>query len=176
MAGRSSTSIGVGIALTVLSLLTLTLFVFTTVFFGKYKDKDRQVQDLQRDATEVVVKVTSDLSVSTSAGPREIHLEEEVFFPEGVIGRMLGGSRSIALLSSVLDNPFEVGTIRRVRHDVTLEYGTPLDSIQLVRLRDSEVRAGDVNVLPPGHDGWVVGDEPVVAVDWGGAHVWGKPV
>lgn len=34
---------------------------------------------------------------------------------------------------------------------------------------------GDVNVLPPGHDGWVVGDEPVVAVDWGGAHVWGKP-
>jgi hypothetical protein len=54
MAGRSSTSIGVGIALTVLSLLTLTLFVFTTVFFGKYKDKDRQVQDLQRDATEVV--------------------------------------------------------------------------------------------------------------------------
>lgn len=102
------------------------------------------VDEAARDATEVVVKVTSDLSVSTSAGPREIHLEEEVFFREGVIGRMLGGSRSIALLSSVLDNPFEVGTIRRVRHDVTLEYGTPLDSIQLVRLRDSEVRAGDV--------------------------------
>ncbi|MFZ4573175.1 MAG: hypothetical protein ACOYN0_02180 [Phycisphaerales bacterium] len=54
MAGRSSTSIGVGIALTVLSLLTLTLFVFTTVFFGKYKDRDRQVQSLQQDATEIV--------------------------------------------------------------------------------------------------------------------------
>lgn len=38
-----------------------------------------------------------------------------------------------------------------------------------------EVGAGDVNLLPPGHDGWVLGDEPVVAVDWGGAHVWGKP-
>ena len=37
-----------------------------------------------------------------------------------------------------------------------------------------EVRAGDVNVLPPGHDGWVIGDEPAVVVDWGGAHVWGR--
>lgn len=32
---------------------------------------------------------------------------------------------------------------------------------------------GDVGVLPPGHDAWVVGDEPVVAIDWGGAHHWG---
>jgi len=37
-----------------------------------------------------------------------------------------------------------------------------------------EAGPGDVNVLEPGHDGWVVGDEPAVAVDWGGAHVWGK--
>jgi hypothetical protein len=35
--------------------------------------------------------------------------------------------------------------------------------------------AGDVNWLPPGHDAWVVGDEPVEAIDWGGAHVWGRP-
>jgi quercetin dioxygenase-like cupin family protein len=39
-----------------------------------------------------------------------------------------------------------------------------------------EATAGDVNVMPPGHDAWVIGDEPVVAVDWGGAHVWGKPL
>lgn len=38
-----------------------------------------------------------------------------------------------------------------------------------------EVGPGDVNVLPPGHDAWVVGDEPVLAIDWGGAHVWGRP-
>jgi len=24
---------------------------------------------------------------------------------------------------------------------------------------------GDVSLLPPGHDGWVVGDEPVVVID-----------
>lgn len=33
---------------------------------------------------------------------------------------------------------------------------------------------GDVIVLPSGHDAWVVGNEPVVSVDWGGAHVWGR--
>jgi hypothetical protein len=28
--------------------------------------------------------------------------------------------------------------------------------------------------LPPGHDAWVVGDEPVVAIDWQGASVWAR--
>ena len=30
-------------------------------------------------------------------------------------------------------------------------------------------RAGDITSLPKGHDAWVVGDEPVVVVDWYGA-------
>jgi hypothetical protein len=30
-------------------------------------------------------------------------------------------------------------------------------------------RAGDITSLPKGHDAWVVGDEPVVVVDWFGA-------
>jgi hypothetical protein len=25
---------------------------------------------------------------------------------------------------------------------------------------------GEITSLPPGHDAWVVGDEPVVAIDW----------
>lgn len=32
-----------------------------------------------------------------------------------------------------------------------------------------DARAGDVTALPSGHDAWVVGDEPVVVVDWYGA-------
>jgi hypothetical protein len=35
---------------------------------------------------------------------------------------------------------------------------------------------GDLSVLPPGHDAWVVGDEPCVMIDVTGAHVWAKPV
>jgi quercetin dioxygenase-like cupin family protein len=37
-----------------------------------------------------------------------------------------------------------------------------------------EIGPGEVSMLPPGHDAWVVGDEPVVVIDWGGAHVWAK--
>ena len=35
--------------------------------------------------------------------------------------------------------------------------------------------AGDITSLPPGHDGWVVGDEPVVVIDWFGASAYGRP-
>ncbi len=33
---------------------------------------------------------------------------------------------------------------------------------------------GDVTALPQGHDAWVVGDEPVVLVDWWGASNYAK--
>ena len=33
---------------------------------------------------------------------------------------------------------------------------------------------GDVTSLPEGHDAWVVGDEPVIVVDWYGATNWAK--
>ncbi|HTB08995.1 MAG TPA: cupin domain-containing protein [Acidimicrobiales bacterium] len=35
-------------------------------------------------------------------------------------------------------------------------------------------RSGDVTSLPSGHDAWVVGDEPVVVVDWFGASSYAK--
>lgn len=38
-----------------------------------------------------------------------------------------------------------------------------------------EVRPEDIFDVPPGHDNWVVGDEPLVAVLWGGWRGWGKP-
>jgi quercetin dioxygenase-like cupin family protein len=41
-----------------------------------------------------------------------------------------------------------------------------------VRMADGtefDAHPGDVTALPEGHDGWVVGDEPVVVIDWWGA-------
>lgn len=37
-----------------------------------------------------------------------------------------------------------------------------------------EINAGDVSYLPAGHDAWVVGDEPVVLIDWYGATNYAK--
>jgi len=37
-----------------------------------------------------------------------------------------------------------------------------------------DARPGDVTALPSGHDAWVVGDEPVIAVDWFGASNYAK--
>jgi hypothetical protein len=34
---------------------------------------------------------------------------------------------------------------------------------------------GDVGVLPPGHDAWVIGDEEVVAIDISGIKEYAKP-
>jgi hypothetical protein len=33
---------------------------------------------------------------------------------------------------------------------------------------------GDITSLPSGHDAWVIGDEPVVVVDWFGASSYAK--
>jgi quercetin dioxygenase-like cupin family protein len=33
---------------------------------------------------------------------------------------------------------------------------------------ETTTKAGDVLSLPPGHDGWVVGNEPVVFIDFQG--------
>jgi len=35
-------------------------------------------------------------------------------------------------------------------------------------------RAGDVSLLTSGHDAWVVGNEPVVVIDWAGASNYAK--
>jgi hypothetical protein len=49
------------------------------------------------------------------------------------------------------------------RMHVVMENGTEFD-----------LGPGDVSVLPPGHDAWVVGEEPVVVVDWHGASNYAK--
>jgi hypothetical protein len=40
--------------------------------------------------------------------------------------------------------------------------------------REFDLGPGSVSHLPAGHDAWVVGDEPVVAVDWQGASMYAR--
>ncbi len=39
---------------------------------------------------------------------------------------------------------------------------------------EQEYGPGDVYNIPPGHDAWVIGDEPVVSVDFRGAETYAK--
>jgi quercetin dioxygenase-like cupin family protein len=34
--------------------------------------------------------------------------------------------------------------------------------------QEAEFGPGDFSVIPPGHDAWIVGDEPCVVIDWQG--------
>jgi hypothetical protein len=37
-----------------------------------------------------------------------------------------------------------------------------------------DVGPGEITALPQGHDAWVVGNEPVVLIDWAGASNYAK--
>jgi hypothetical protein len=47
--------------------------------------------------------------------------------------------------------------------------------VQMADGREMDLGPGSVSSLPEGHDAWVIGDEPVVAVDWFGASNWARP-
>ena len=97
-----------------------------------------------RDAVEVVLQIDHEIKLETTAGPRTLHIEEEVFFPRGLIGRILGRSKGVNAIAAAFDNEFEVAKIREIRHAVRMEYGSPIESITNVRAEATEVRAGDV--------------------------------
>jgi mannose-6-phosphate isomerase-like protein (cupin superfamily) len=40
--------------------------------------------------------------------------------------------------------------------------------------KEAEIGPGDAMALPPGHDAWVVGNEPVVGLDFEGGPIYGK--
>lgn len=56
-------------------------------------------------------------------------------------------------------------------------YQYQVSGVMRVRMNDGtefDTKAGDVCMLPPGHDAWVVGNEPVVVVDFQGMADYAK--
>lgn len=56
--------------------------------------------------------------------------------------------------------------------------GYQISGRMLVRMDDGsehEVGPGDACAIPAGHDAWVLGDEPVVLIDFQGAAIYAKP-
>lgn len=102
------------------------------------------VDEAGRDATRVVLKLRHTISVRTTRGPRDLVFDEEVFFPTGTVGRAVQRSRGIVAISAMLDNQFEVVAIEGVRNSVEMAYGSPVETVENVRLVSDEVRAGDL--------------------------------
>ncbi len=57
-----------------------------------------------------------------------------------------------------------VGVVLSGQSRIRMDDGTELD-----------LKPNDVFDIPPGHDAWVLGDEPAVSVIWGGFRGFGKP-
>ncbi len=56
-------------------------------------------------------------------------------------------------------------------------FGYQVSGTMVIRMDDGTektIRAGDVVNIPPGHDGWVVGNEPVVFLDFQGMADYAK--
>ena len=56
--------------------------------------------------------------------------------------------------------------------------GYMLSGRMVIRMDDGteqEFGAGDVGVIPPGHDAWIVGDERAVFIDFQGGSTYAKP-
>ena len=56
--------------------------------------------------------------------------------------------------------------------------GWVISGRQVIRMDDGtelEIGAGDVVSIPAGHDGWTVGDEPCVVIDFAGMADYAKP-
>jgi class 3 adenylate cyclase len=66
--------------------------------------------------------------------------------------------------------PLSDGEWCQIRH-----VGIVLSGVFGVEMDDgssAQMRAGDVYHVPPGHDGFVVGSEPLVAIEWSGIRHW----
>lgn len=57
-----------------------------------------------------------------------------------------------------------VGYVVSGRQKIVMDNGSEL-----------EIGPGDVVSIPPGHDGWTVGDEPCVVIDFAGMANYAKP-
>lgn len=99
------------------------------------------------DGTEVVAEVVHEIDLTTSKGPRTLTVRHEQFFPGGVDVRALGRGRGALILAALLNNDFEVATLRAIRQTATLRYDSPVDTLESIRLSDPEVHAGDLVTL-----------------------------
>jgi hypothetical protein len=94
-------------------------------------------------------------------------------FPRGRLELIKIGDRTVgrAVLEPGWRWATSVQPIAKTRSCEAPHFQYHVSGVLRVRMDDGsefDCRAGDVSLLPSGHDAWVVGDEPVVVVDFQG--------
>jgi hypothetical protein len=112
------------------------------------------IEEAGSDAVEVVLETKSLITLETSKGPRTIELQQETYFPRGIIRGLAARSRALAIMMVALDNQFEIAHIKSVEQSAKVHYGAPIESIDRIRINAEEIRAGDlleilVDLKPP---------------------------
>ena len=71
-----------------------------------------------------------------------------------------------------LAKPNSAGEVKIINRSCQAAHmGYMISGQMTIRMDDGEELAygpGDFMVAPPGHDAWIVGDEPCVVIDWQG--------
>lgn len=98
-------------------------------------------------------------------------------FPKGRLELVTVGGKTIgrAILQPGWRWSTSVQPIAKTRSCEAPHFQYHLSGVLRIRMDDGsefECRAGDVSLLPSGHDAWVVGNEPVVIVDFQGMVVY----
>lgn len=102
------------------------------------------VEEAAPDAVEVMVEMKHEVSVVTQKGPRTFVLEEDIYFPSGVIRPLIANTRAIILIAAAMDNDLEIVKIRSVKQTAKVSYGAEVETIEEIRLGRGEIRAGEV--------------------------------
>ncbi len=117
-----------------------------------------------------------------SAKPQTKNLDdpdERLTFPKGVVTNVRLGD---LVVGRMVQQPGwrwseQVKPIAKTESCQFHHVGVGLSGTAMIRMDDGTemtIRPGDVFDIPPGHDQWVVGDEPAVSIIWGGWRGFGK--
>jgi hypothetical protein len=112
------------------------------------------IEEAGNDAVEVVLETQHEILIETSKGPRTFVLNEETYYPRGVIRGLAARSRALLVMMAALDNQFEIASIKSVQQKAVVHYGAPVEQIERIRINQEELRAGDlleilVDLRPP---------------------------
>ncbi|PRP94892.1 SpoIVB peptidase S55 domain-containing protein [Enhygromyxa salina] len=112
------------------------------------------IEEAGSDAVEVVLETRHEILLETSQGPRTLVLDEETYYPRGIVRGLAARSRALLIMMAALDNPFELASIKSVKQSAVVHYGAEVETIDRIRITNEVVRAGDlleilVDLKPP---------------------------